>query len=108
MKVITLIAAVAILSGCASSSPKVTARQYCYTAQEIVKKDNEVISSRTVVKCNDDPLEQVVVKKAGLAKDCFENKTRMNLRGREVIEYSVACKKFDGTWEVMPHPTMHQ
>lgn len=108
MKIIPLMVAVAITAGCSSTPPKVTARQYCYTSQEIQKNGDDVISSKTVVKCNDDPLEQVVVRKAGLAKDCFENKTRMNLRGREVIEYSVACKKFDGTWEVMPHPTMHQ
>ncbi len=64
------------------------------------------MSSQTTVKCSDDPIEHVVIKKAGVAKDCFENRTRINIRGREIIERSIACQKFDGTWEVLPYPNM--
>ena len=93
-----------MLSGCSSTPVAQTKRQYCYTSQEIQTKDRETVSSQTTLKCTDDPMERVVIKRAGVAKDCFENRTRMVIRGREVIERSIACQKFDGTWEVMPNP----
>lgn len=103
--IIALMVLISLLSGC-SSTHKGTIRPYCYTSQEIRKQDNETVSSETVVKCNDDPVEQMVIKKAGVATNCGEFKNRLTMNGRYREEIGIACKKFDGTWEVMPHPSL--
>lgn len=95
------------LTGCSSTTPvKTTQRQYCYTSQEIKTKNKETVSSETLVKCNDDPIEQIVIRKAGVATNCGEFTNRMNIRGQYHEEKSIACQKFDGTWEVIPHPSL--
>lgn len=96
-----------LLTGCSSTQPvKTTQRQYCYTSQEIVTKDKEQVSSKTMVKCNDDPVEQMVIRKAGIANNCGQFKNRMTVGGKYREEVGIACQKFDGTWEVMPHPSL--
>ena len=102
-----MIIVIALLSGCSSTPVQTTKRQYCHTSQEIRKNGNNVVSSDTLVKCNDDPVEQMVVRKAGVATNCGEFTNRMTIRGQYREEKAVACQKFDGTWEVIPHPGMY-
>lgn len=102
-----LVGVTVVSTGCSSTAPvKTTQRQYCYTSQEIKTKDREAVSSETTVKCNDDPIEQIVIRKAGVATNCGEFTNRMNIRGQYHEEKSVACQKYDGTWEVIPHPSL--
>jgi hypothetical protein len=95
-----------MLVGC-SSAPVQTKRQYCYTSQEIRKNGDNVINSQTTVKCNDDPVEQIVIRKAGVASNCGEFTNRMTIRGEYREEKSIACQKFDGTWEIIPRPGLY-
>jgi len=45
---------------------------------------------------------------SGMARDCGEYKYVMNLNGRPVERTGYACQKYNGTWEVVPHPSMYQ
>ena len=88
-------------SGC-SSTPVKSAKQYCHTSQEIRVQDKETVSSETLIKCNDDPIEQIGIKKMGVAKQCFEQPYRHQLPSGRIIEgRGYACQKYDGTWEVI-------
>jgi hypothetical protein len=105
----TLILAVimALLSGC-SSTPVKSAKQYCHTSQEIRVQDKETISSETLIRCNDDPIEQIGIKKMGVAKQCFEQLYRHQLPSGRIIEgRGYACQKYDGTWEVIGGRNIH-
>ena len=88
-------------SGC-SSTPVKSAKQYCHTSQEIRVQDKEIVSSETLIKCNDDPIEQIGIKKMGIAKQCFQQPYRHQLPSGRIIEgRGYACQKYDGTWEVI-------
>ena len=88
-------------SGC-SSTPVKSAKQYCHTSQEIRVQDKETVSSETLIRCNDDPIEQIGIKKMGVAKQCFEQPYRHQLPSGRIIEgRGYACQKYDGTWEVI-------
>ncbi len=103
--ILAMVVVISLLAGC-SSTPREPIRPYCHTSQEIRKQNNETVSSETVVKCNDDPVEQMVIRKAGVATNCGQFKNRININGRYREEIGIACQKFDGTWEVMPHPSL--
>ena len=96
---------VALLVGCSSAPKAVTQRQYCHTSQEIRKNGDDVVSSDTLVKCNDDPIERMTVKKLGISQNCGEYKYLMPLGGVLQERRGYACQKFDGTWEIVPHPS---
>jgi hypothetical protein len=104
MKKISLLLVVSLAvvgSGC-SSKPVKSAKQYCYTSQEIRVQDKATVSSETLIKCNDDPIEQIGIKKMGVAKQCFEQPYRHQLPSGRIIEgRGYACQKYDGTWEVI-------
>jgi hypothetical protein len=101
MKTLLVIVSLAALAGC-SSSPKKIASQFCYTSQEVRVKNNETVSSETVVSCNDDPVERIPIKKIGVAKQCFESPYKHQLpSGRMIQGMGYACQKFDGTWEII-------
>ena len=96
------LACVMALTGC-SSAPKQTARQYCHTSQEVRVKNGTNVSSETLVKCNDDPIEQIVIKKAGMAQNCGESTDWIRLpNGREIQNRNLVCQRFDGKWELIP------
>ena len=101
MKKISLLLIVSLAvagSGC-SSTPVKSAKQYCHTSQEIRVQDKETVSSETLIKCNDDPIEQIGIKKMGVAKQCFEQPYRHQLPSGRIIEgRGYACQKYDGTW----------
>jgi surface antigen len=92
------------LSGCSTtSSPTGSARQYCYTKQEIRTKDKEQVSSETLVKCSDDHVDRITIKKAGIAQNCSDYTYYVTLNGRSVEQRGLACEKFNGTWEIIPN-----
>ena len=97
-----LIVSVAVAGGGCSSKPIKSAKQYCHTSQEIRVQDKNTVSSETLIKCNDDPIEQIGIKKMGVAKQCFEQPYRHQLPSGRIIEgRGYACQKYDGTWEVI-------
>lgn len=98
---IPILATCVALVGCSSNPPR-QHKQYCHTSQEIRKQGSETVSSETVVKCNDDPIEQIGIKKMGVAKQCFENPYRYQLPSGKIVQgLSYACQKYDGTWETI-------
>jgi len=89
-----------MVAGCASTHPPKTARQYCYTSQEIKTRNNEKVDSQTTVSCNDDPIERIPSKAMGISPKCFENPYRHVLPSGRIIQgMTYACQKRDGTWE---------
>jgi hypothetical protein len=110
MKTIGLLLIVSLAvagSGC-SSTPVKSAKQYCHTSQEIRVQDKETVSSETLIRCNDDPIEQIGIKKMGVAKQCFEQPYRHQLPSGRIIEgRGYACQKYDGTWEVIDGRNIH-
>ena len=110
MKKISLLLIVSLavaIAGC-SSTPVKSAKQYCHTSQEIRVQDKETVSSETLIKCNDDPIEQIGIKKMGVAKQCFEQPYRHQLPSGRIIEgRGYACQKYDGTWEVIDGRNIH-
>jgi len=103
-----LIVSMAIAGLGCSSTPVKSAKQYCHTSQEIRVQDKETVSSETLIKCNDDPIEQIGIKKMGVAKQCFEQPYRHQLPSGRIIEgRGYACQKYDGTWEVIDGRNTH-
>lgn len=101
--VICLVILLLALSGCSTTAPTGSARQYCYTSQEIRTKNKEQVSSETLVKCSDDHVERITIKKAGVAKNCGDYTYYVTLNGRSVEQRGLACEKFNGTWEIIPN-----
>jgi len=103
--IILLFIMIAALTGCSSAPTQMTARQYCHTSQEIRSKDGSRVSSETLVKCNDDPVERVVIKQAGIASNCKEYTYWVTLNNLPVQQRGMACEKFNGAWEILPNYT---
>jgi hypothetical protein len=98
-----------VAAGCASTPPPKTARQYCYTNQEIKTRNGEKVDSQTTISCNDDPIEQIPTKRMGISPSCFENPYRYQLpNGRIIQGMNYACqKKHDGSWEIIDGRTLN-
>jgi len=91
-----------IVAGCASTPPPKTARQYCYTSQEIKTRNSQTVDSQTTVSCNDDPIERIPSKVMGISPKCFENPYRHVLPSGRIIQgMTYACQKRDGSWETI-------
>jgi uncharacterized protein YceK len=95
-----------ILGGCSSvpqskMSPAMAEPQFCYTKKTIEVQDDEQVSSRTVVECDDDRVGRVAIKRAGLAQNCGVYNYWMK-RGNDIVwKKGVSCFKPDGTWEII-------
>lgn len=101
--VILLLFIVMALAGC-SSAPKQSRlinNQYCHTSQTIETTDKQVVSSKTLVKCTDDPIERYAPARLGLAKDCIETYLPVNRDGRLIQEKVYACRKLNGVYDVV-------
>ena len=100
--VITVLFLIVALTGCASSSKKVSSLepQYCYTNQEIEVEDGKNVSSRTRIECTDDRTKKLFQARSGIAKDCTEFTFQMNIKGQPVERRGYACTKFDGSIEI--------
>jgi uncharacterized protein YceK len=99
---------IVLLSGCSSvpQSTKIGSNQYCYTSQTVQTVNKESVTSTTTVKCSDDPVEQYVPAKMGIAKDCTETFIPMNIGGRLVREKMYVCQKHNGVYTVVDSLTM--
>lgn len=106
--VIAVMFLVMSLAGCSSAPRKsvLFSDQYCHTSQTITTRDKENVSSETVVKCSDDPVEQYKPAKMGVAKDCHEVVVPMNIGGRLVQERMYACQKLNGRYSVVSSNTL--
>jgi hypothetical protein len=100
--IITLMAVLgaAAISGC-SSPPKQTS-QFCHTYKTVDVTDGKTVSSKTTVNCSDDPIDRITLAKTGVAKTCGEYSYWITLKGQPVERKAISCKKWDGTWEVVP------
>lgn len=95
--------------GCSSAPKTVSERsQYCHTYQTIETENREQVNSKVRVECTDDQLERITAKRLGVAPECGEYKYFMTLNNRLVERRGYACKKYDGNWEIVPHPSMFQ
>jgi uncharacterized protein YceK len=106
--IIAIFFAITLLSGCSSvpQSTKIGSNQYCYTSQTVQTVNKESVTSTTTVKCSDDPVEQYVPAKMGIAKDCTETFIPMNIGGRLVREKMYVCQKHNGVFTVVDSLTM--
>lgn len=98
MSKIALIVCVVLLVGCSSAPKKsrLVSDQYCHTSQIIETQDKQNVSSRTVVKCSDDPVDKYIPVRMGLAANCQTIYTDINLGGRLVRERHEVCQKNSG------------
>ena len=101
MKYLIVLLAAIGLSGCGSAPPKQVS-QFCHTSKTIEVDNGSSVASKTIVSCSDDPIERVVMKRTGIASDCGEYRYVMMLNGKPVERRNYACKKWDGTWEIVP------
>lgn len=101
MKIIALIAALA-LAGC-SSAPKVVAQkpQYCHTSQTIKTQNGERVNSDTTVECTDDQVKRLTVKRVGLSNNCGYFNGWMKKGGKDVQYRAISCQLPDGSWEIV-------
>ncbi len=106
--IIAIMAALALLTGCSSAPVKTSQQQpYCYTNKEVRVKNGTNVSSETLVKCSDDPVERIVIKRAGMAENCGWTSNWITLpNGRQVNEKYIACITTDGRWvRINPDPS---
>ena len=92
------------LAGCSSTPQRMADKpvdQFCYTKKTVEVVDGQNVSSKTTIDCNDDRVERVAVKRAGLATNCGVFKYHMNMGGNLVEKRGVSCQKPDGGWEII-------
>ena len=104
--IISLFIVVALLSGCSSTPYARKSEQFCDLRSQTevsYDKDGRIINQRTkdVMVCSDNQIDKVAIKKAGIAEDCGEYIYYITLGGKMVEQRGIACKKFNGNWEVI-------
>ena len=102
--IVIMIVAVSVLSGCSSAPVNTTHKpndQFCYTKKTVEIVNGETVSSKTTLDCNDDKVERVAVKRAGLATNCGVFSYHMNVGGYLAKKRGVSCQKPDGSWEII-------
>jgi hypothetical protein len=97
-----------MLSGCSSAPRRQTSEQFCDLKTEtVVEKDRDgfVVSENTRERmvCNDNKIDRIAIKQAGIASNCGEYTYYINIAGKIAPQHGLACKKFDGRWEVIPN-----
>ena len=111
MKAILLSGAAVLLTACSSTYKPVPNNQFCDLKSEtvaIIENGKQVEKTFEVMKCNDNRVERLVHAQSGIAKDCGEYKYMINLKGRVQERRGYACQKYDGTYEIVPHPSLYQ
>ncbi len=100
------------LAACTTYTPRAQSEQYCDLKTETVsiRKNGKVVGEETVevMKCNDNRVERLFHAQSGIATDCGEYKYQITLNNRPTERRGYACKKYDGTWEIVPHPSLFQ
>jgi len=93
------------LTGCSTAPQKMTATmsgsQYCYTKKTVEVVDEEKVSSKTTVECNDDRIERVAIKKAGIAENCGVFRYWMKQGENTVWKKGVSCQMPNGSWQII-------
>lgn len=109
MRALLLLVITSLMTACASDAPRAKSEQFCDLKTETVsiRKNGEVVDEKTVevLKCNDNKVERLFLAQSGLSKQCGEYKYFMQLNGQTRERLGYACQKFDGTWEIVPHPS---
>lgn len=87
------------LAGCSSTPRQQAQNQYCYTKQDITVQDKQTVSSQTKLQCSDDPIDQVIVRRLGVAPNCgYVNNWRVLPNGREINDRQLVCQGQNGRW----------
>jgi hypothetical protein len=107
---IVILASAVFVTACGSNPPRAHNEQYCDIKTETVSvkdKNGRVVDERTVevLKCNDNKVERLFLAQSGISKECGEYKYFIPLNGQVRERLGYACQKYDGTWEVVPHPS---
>jgi hypothetical protein len=109
-RTLVLVCAVS-LSACSTYKPRQLSEQYCDIKTETVskKRNGVVVGEETVevMKCNDNKVDRLFHAQSGMAQNCGEYKYFITLNNVPTERRGYACKKYDGTWEVVPHPSMY-
>lgn len=96
---------VTVLAGCASSGQQQTHShhldEYCYTKERIEINNNETVNSNTVVECNDNVIDRIVVKQAGLAENCGISQFQQKIGGKIEYRQAITCQFPDGSWDII-------
>lgn len=108
-RIIALVMIVSLVA-CGSTKPLAQSEQYCDLKSSTVSvKDStgKVVDENTVevLKCNDNKVERLFLAQSGISKECGEYKYFMPLKNQMVERRGYACQKYDGTWEIVPHPS---
>jgi hypothetical protein len=108
-KLIVLLIAISV-TACGSNPPRAQSEQYCDLKSATVSvkdKTGNVIDENTVevLKCNDNKVDRLFLAQSGISKECGEYKYVMPLKNQLVERRGYACQKYDGTWEIVPHPS---
>lgn len=105
-------AVVLALTACSSTRPVQQANQFCDLKSDTVsiKENGRVTDERTVDRmiCSDNKVERLFHAQSGIASECGEYEYNITLNNKLVKRVGYACKKFNGTWEIVPHPSMYQ
>lgn len=104
--ILVMMLAIFFLSGCSSAPRKQPNEQFCDLRSQTdvsYDKDGQIINQRTkdVMVCSDNQIEKVAIRKAGIAQNCGEYIYYIQLGGNMVEQRGIACKKFNGAWEVI-------
>lgn len=98
--------AIFALSGCSSAPYRAPGEQFCDLRSEtVVDKDanGAIIKQYTRERmiCNDNKIDRIAIKQAGIAQNCGQYSYYITLGGKAVEQSGIACKRFDGHWEVL-------
>lgn len=99
MKTLILALILATVVGCASTEQEQPIGQYCYTDQEIVRSNDEEVSSETVIECSDRPKVNHLTRSAGVAEECRTYTTTISRNGVRKNVKGFLCKFPGGVWE---------
>jgi surface antigen len=57
------------------------------------------------VECTDDNIKRMKQTRMGISAKCKEYKYEMKFDGKMQERRGYACQKFNGDWEIVPHPS---
>jgi surface antigen len=99
---------IGLLSGCSSTQPMARSEQFCdlKTVTDVQRDlEGKIIGQKSNERmvCSDNRIDRIVIKQAGMAKNCGEYTYYITLHNRSVEQRGLACEKFNGNWEIIPN-----